>query len=118
MPARRDGGEGIVREFGMGRYTLLHLKQKTSKGLLYSNNNKKFRLRVIKKNCLKSLGGAGAGRGESPDTRAQGVSFQRLGLISQGSHHHLPISLGLITASPPPLTRVPKLAWAASRDPM
>ena len=28
-------GEGIVREFGMYRYTLLHLKWITNKGLLY-----------------------------------------------------------------------------------
>ena len=28
-------GEGIVREFGMDRYTLLHLKWITNKGLLY-----------------------------------------------------------------------------------
>ena len=29
-------GEGIVREFGMDRYTLLYLKCKTNKDILYS----------------------------------------------------------------------------------
>lgn len=118
MVASREGwGEIIVRESGMATYTLLHLKEKTNKDLLCSNNNKKFTLRVIKKNCLKSLGRAGAGRGESRDTRAQGLSFQRLGLIIQGVPPSSPHLLGLITASPPPLTRVPKLAWAASTGP-
>ena len=32
-------GEGIVREFGMGMYTLLYLKWKTNKDLLYSTGN-------------------------------------------------------------------------------
>ena len=32
-------GEGIVGEFGMNRYTLLCLKWKTNKGLLYSAGN-------------------------------------------------------------------------------
>ena len=31
--------EGIVREFGMFRYTLLHLKWITNKALLYSTGN-------------------------------------------------------------------------------
>ena len=29
-------GEGIVRDFGIDMYTLLYLKQKTNKDLLYS----------------------------------------------------------------------------------
>ena len=32
-------GEGIVREFGMGMYTLLYLKQIINKVLLYSTEN-------------------------------------------------------------------------------
>lgn len=32
-------GEGVVREFGMVMYTLLYLKWKTNKDLLYSTNN-------------------------------------------------------------------------------
>ena len=32
-------GEGIVREFGMAMYTLLYLKWKTNKDLLYSTGN-------------------------------------------------------------------------------
>ena len=32
-------GEGIVREFGMVMYTLLYLKWKTNKDLLYSTKN-------------------------------------------------------------------------------
>ena len=32
-------GEGIVREFGMDRYTLLYLKWITNKDLLYSTGN-------------------------------------------------------------------------------
>ena len=32
-------GEGIVREFGMDMYTLLYLKWKTNKDLLYSMGN-------------------------------------------------------------------------------
>ena len=32
-------GEGIVREFGMDRYTLLYLKRMTNKDLLYSTGN-------------------------------------------------------------------------------
>ena len=32
-------GEGIVREFGMDRYTLLYLKSVTNKDLLYSPGN-------------------------------------------------------------------------------
>ena len=32
-------GEGIVREFGMVMYTLLYLKWKTNKDLLYSTWN-------------------------------------------------------------------------------
>ena len=35
----REGWEGIVREFGMDRYTLLYKKWITSKGLLYSTGN-------------------------------------------------------------------------------
>ena len=31
--------EGIVREFGMGMYTLIYLKWKTNKDLLYSKGN-------------------------------------------------------------------------------
>ena len=31
--------EGIVREFGMDRYTLLYLKRMTNKDLLYSTGN-------------------------------------------------------------------------------
>jgi len=34
--ARRKDGEGIVRAFGMDMYTLLYLKWKTNKDLLYS----------------------------------------------------------------------------------
>ena len=33
------GGEEIVREFGMDRYTLLYLKWITTKHLLYSTGN-------------------------------------------------------------------------------
>ena len=32
-------GEGIVREFGMDMYTLLYLKWKTNKDLLYTTGN-------------------------------------------------------------------------------
>ena len=32
-------GEGIVRDFGMDRYTLLYLKWITNKDLLYSTGN-------------------------------------------------------------------------------
>ena len=32
-------GEGMVREFGMDMYTLLHLKQITNKDVLYSTGN-------------------------------------------------------------------------------
>ena len=32
-------GEGIVREFGMDRYTLLYLKWISNKNLLYSTGN-------------------------------------------------------------------------------
>ena len=32
-------GEGIIREFGMNMYTLLHLKWITSKDLLYRAGN-------------------------------------------------------------------------------
>ena len=35
----RRWGEGIVREFGMDRYTLLYLKSVTNKDLLYSPGN-------------------------------------------------------------------------------
>ena len=36
---RSGGGEGIVREFGMDRYTLLCLKWMTNKDLLTSTRN-------------------------------------------------------------------------------
>ena len=36
---QRRMGEGIVREFGMDRYTLLYLKRMTNKDLLYSTGN-------------------------------------------------------------------------------
>ena len=36
LPLGKGQGEGIVREFGMDRYTLLHLKQITNKDQLYS----------------------------------------------------------------------------------
>jgi len=40
MVARgKDSREGIVREFGMGVYTLLYLKWITNKDLLYSTGN-------------------------------------------------------------------------------
>ena len=40
MVAReKNGGEEIVREFGMDMYTLLYLKWKTNKDLLYSTGN-------------------------------------------------------------------------------
>ena len=35
----RGMGEGIVRKFGMGVFTLLYLKQITNKDLLYSTGN-------------------------------------------------------------------------------
>ena len=35
----KDGGEGIVREFGINMYTLLYLKCITNKYLLYSTNH-------------------------------------------------------------------------------
>ena len=35
----KDGGEGIVREFGVNMYTLLYLKWITNKALLYSTGN-------------------------------------------------------------------------------
>ena len=34
-----EEGDGIVREFGMGMYTLLYLEWITNKGLLYSTRN-------------------------------------------------------------------------------
>ena len=34
-----EEGDGIVREFGMGMYTLLYLKWITNKDLLYSTGN-------------------------------------------------------------------------------
>ena len=36
---REEGGEEIVREFGMDRYTLLYLEWITNKDLLYSTGN-------------------------------------------------------------------------------
>ena len=36
---REGSGKGIVREFGMGMYTLLYLEWITNKGLLYSTRN-------------------------------------------------------------------------------
>ena len=40
MPTRREGWwEGLVREFGMDMYTLLYLKWKTNKVLLYSTGH-------------------------------------------------------------------------------
>ena len=35
----KGAGGGIVREFGIGMHTLLHLKQITNKDLLYSRGN-------------------------------------------------------------------------------
>ena len=35
----KDGGEGIVREFGMDIYALLYLKWIANKVLLYSTGN-------------------------------------------------------------------------------
>ena len=39
MVAERRMGGGIVRELGMGMYTLLYLKWITNKDLLYSTKN-------------------------------------------------------------------------------
>ena len=36
---RKKGGEGINQEFGINRYTLLYIKQRNSKDLLYSTGN-------------------------------------------------------------------------------
>ena len=39
VPWGKDGGEGIVREFGMDMYKLLYLKCITIKALVYSTVN-------------------------------------------------------------------------------
>ena len=39
LPGGMGRGDGIDWEFGIDMYTLLHLKQITNKGLLYSTGN-------------------------------------------------------------------------------